>query len=170
MTGCRRPVASEKALLRLRNTAPDGKDRLLWRWLKGAATTTADFGNPLTGTGYALCAYDGNADLILSATASAGGTCGAGGRPCWRANAGGYRYVDKDLTPDGLLQVVLKSGPAGKAQIKVAGKGALLGFPTLPIADLPVTVQLVSSADTCFEAVYSATFRNDTQQLKAKAD
>ena len=83
-----------------------------------------------------LCAYDGNAQPHPRDERARGGP--AGGAPCWRANASGFRYVDKDLTPDGLLQVVLKAGPSGKAQIKVKGKGGLLGLPTLPIADLPV--------------------------------
>ena len=127
------------------------------------------FGNPVATTSYALCAYDGNANLILETSAPAGGVCGSG-RACWRANASGFRYVDKDLTPDGLLQVILKAGTSGKAQIKVTGKGGLLGLPPLPIADLPVTVQLQSSDGPCFEAVYGSTFRNDGGQFRAKAD
>lgn len=65
---------------------------------------------------------------------------------------------------------MLKSGSNGKAQISLKGKGDLLPDPTLPISDLPVTVQLVSSAGQCWTATYGTSFRNDGQQLKARAD
>jgi hypothetical protein len=168
---CRPPAVSGKARLQLRNTSPDTKDRLQWKWLKGTATAKADFGNPTATTGYALCVYDGNSNLIANATMPAGGSCNAASpRPCWRENARGYRYVDKDLTPSGIQQLVLKAGPDGKAQIGLKGKGVLLPDPALPISDLPVTVQLVSSAGQCWTATYHTTFRNDGQQFKAKAD
>ena len=32
--------------------SPDSKDRLQWKWLKGTATSVADFGAPLTATDY----------------------------------------------------------------------------------------------------------------------
>ena len=91
-------------------------------------------------------------------------------RPCWRENGRGFRYVDRDGTPDGIAQLTLKSGAAGKAQIQVKGKGALLPDPVLPVSDLPVRVQLVNGAGQCWEATYGTTLRNDSQQLKAKAD
>jgi hypothetical protein len=169
--GCRAPAVPGKAQLQLRNASPDTKDRLRWTWLKGAATTVADFGNPLTTTGYALCIYDGNDERIVAASIPAGGTCNAKSpRPCWRANGRGFRYVDRDLTPDGIGQLVLKSGADGKAQIGLKGKGGALPDPTLPIADFPLRVQLVNANGVCFEATYSTSFRNDAQQLKARAD
>ena len=60
-------------------------------------------------------------------------------RPCWRENGRGFRYVDKDLTPNGIQQLVLKAGTDGKAQITLKGKGRVAPDPTLPISDLPVT-------------------------------
>src|SRR6266849_1461822 len=48
-TGCRRPTLSRRALLQLRK---NGGNRLLWKWTRGAATSLADFGNPLATTGY----------------------------------------------------------------------------------------------------------------------
>ncbi|MEO6028931.1 MAG: S8 family serine peptidase [Candidatus Binatia bacterium] len=168
---CRPPAVAGKARLQLRNTSPDSKDRLQWKWIKGSATAKAEFGNPTASTGYTLCVYDGNANLIANAALPAGGSCNAASpRPCWRENAKGFRYIDKDLTPSGIQQLVLKAGPNGKAQINLKGKGDLLPDPTLPISDLPVTVQLVSSAGQCWTATYGTTFRNDGQQFKAMAD
>ena len=170
-SGCRAPVVSGKARLQLRNGGSENKDRWQWKWLGGAATTQADFADPTAGTGYALCIYDGSASLIASAAIPAGGSCNAKSpRPCWRASGRGFRYVDKDRTPNGIQQVVLKAGSAGKAQIIVQGKGALLPHPALPIADLPVTVQLVSGAGQCWAATYGSSLRNDGEQFKARAD
>jgi len=122
-------------------------------------------------TGYALCLYDGNDNLMATAQAPAGGTCNAGSpRPCWRENPKGYRYTDKDLTPNGLQQILLKAGPAGSALVKVKGKGALLPDPTLPVSTLPVKVQLVNGAGRCWQATFSTTLRNDGQQFKARGD
>jgi hypothetical protein len=168
VAGCRRPVAPGRSLLQMRNVAVNAKDRLQWKWNAGAATTVADFGDPRTATDYALCAYDGHGALLASASAPAGGDCA--GRPCWRATASGFRYVDKALTPNGIRQVVLKAGPAGKAQIGLQGQGATLGLPALPITSLPVTVQLTSSDGACFEAGYSTTLQNLGDRFKAKSD
>jgi hypothetical protein len=171
-SGCRRPIAAKGALLTLKkNPADPSKDRLFWKWGKGAATTKGDFGIPPTSTDYELCIYDGNANLILNARAPKGDTCRTNElRDCWKENTKGYRYVDRDLTPDGLQQVQLKSGVAGKAQIVVKGKGANLGMPSLSVMNLPVTVQIVNSGGACWEATYSSTFRNTTTSLKAKSD
>src|SRR5207248_636262 len=46
--GCRAPAVSGAARLQIRNAAADAKDRLQWKWLKGAATLKADFGDPTT--------------------------------------------------------------------------------------------------------------------------
>jgi hypothetical protein len=171
LAGCRAPSVPGKAQLQIRSTSPDTKDRLQWKWLKGSATTKADFGNPLASTSYALCVYDGNANLIAQADVPAGGSCNAKSpRPCWRENGRGFRYIDRDLTPHGVAQLTLKSGVDGKAQVQLKGKGALLPDPPLPISDPPVRVQLVNGVGRCWEATYSTTLRNDGQQLKARAD
>jgi hypothetical protein len=145
------------------------KDKLGWKWIKGTATTTGDFGTPLSSTNYLLCIYTGSTPtLVTSALAPAGGTCA--GKPCWKGKPTGFIYKDKDLTPNGLLQIVLKSGLDGKAKIIVKGKGANLQTPALPISQ-PVTVQLKSSDGVCWEAVYSApATKSDTTVFKDKAD
>jgi acyl-homoserine lactone acylase PvdQ len=170
-TGCRTPSIPGRALLVLKDKAPDTRDGLLWKWLKGATTAKSDFGDPLTTTDYRLCLYDGTAALVAHAEAPAGGTCDARrARPCWRESATGFKYVDRDLTPSGLQKVLLKAGPEGKARILVKGKGALLALPSLPVLDLPVTVQLLNGAGACWEASYGSTLRNQPELFKAKAD
>jgi hypothetical protein len=169
--GCRAPALANKASVILKNKSPDKKDGLTWKWIKGAATTPADLGTPLSTTGYTLCVYDASANpqpLIL-AMAPPGGTCH--GKPCWKTVKGGFKYGDKDLTPDGLSFLLEKSGAAGAAKVIVKGKGANLGMMSLPLTT-PVTVQLKrnDNPSNCWTATYSTTTKNQSDQLKAKAD
>ncbi len=170
-SGCRLPTVAGKAQLQVIDKTPDQKDRLLWKWQKGAATTVADFGDPLGGTDYRLCLYDGASTLLASASIPAGGSCNVKSpRPCWRSSRSGFRYVDRDLTPEGILQLTLRAGSAGKAQIVLKGKGVLLNTPDLPVQTLPIRVQLVNAGGECWEAIYGTTLRNQEDRLKAKSD
>jgi len=169
-SGCRLPIVAGKATLQVTDKSPDTKDRLQWKWQKGAAAV-ADFGDPTTTTGYGLCVYDGSGALISDAAIPAGGTCNAKSpRPCWRASRSGFRYVDRDLTPAGVQQLTLRAGVAGNAQIGLKARGPLLATPDLPVTTLPIRVQLTSTAGQCWEATYSTTLRNQDDKLKAKSD
>jgi hypothetical protein len=86
----------------------------------------------------------------------AGGLCA--GKPCWRARGTtGFRYADRDATPDGLVALTLKTGVAGQAAITLKGKGGLVPTLSLPLAQSPaVTVQLQRRAGPCWETVLSA--------------
>jgi hypothetical protein len=174
--GCRTPAISQRALLSLKDKTPDDKDALSWKWLKGSITTSADFGDPITTDTYELCIYDGTPSLITHATAPAGGLCNASNpRRCWSANARGFKYKDKDLTPLGLQTIILKEGlEAGTAKILVKGKGVNLDMPaSFPLVQ-PVTVQLKNSSGVCWEATYTAPALKNTAgppgQFKDKAD
>jgi len=89
----------------------------------------------------------------------------------WKTVKGGYKYKDKDLTPDGLLFILQKAGVATKSKLIVKGKGANLGMTTLPLTT-PVTVQLKrnDTPTTCWQATYSTPIKNLSEQFKAKAD
>jgi hypothetical protein len=65
----------------------DGRDKLQWKWIKGATTTKNDFESPLTTTDYLLCVYDAGAP-VSTTLIPAGETCA--GRPCWKETAGAY--------------------------------------------------------------------------------
>src|SRR2546422_1047534 len=45
---CRKPTAPRAAAVVMRNRTADDLDQLTWKWRRGAATATADFGNPLS--------------------------------------------------------------------------------------------------------------------------
>jgi hypothetical protein len=49
----------------------------------------------------------------------------------------------------------------------VAAGGTRLGRPALPIAELPITVQLLAGDGTCLGAVFGEAKRNDERRLKA---
>ena len=66
--------------------------------------------------------------------------------------------------------MLLRVGAAGKASIKIRGKGFHLPLPSMPLA-LPLTVQLTNSeTGVCWEARYTSASRNDAQQLKAASE
>jgi hypothetical protein len=157
------------ALVALKDQADDRKDALQWKWGKGAATMLADLGDPTATTRYDLCIYDGTAALTASAAAPAGGPCGS--RPCWTATNAGFRYLQKALAPNGLQRVDVRSGADGKARILVKGRGVLLSLPSLPVATLPLTVQVANGNGRCWSATYAANIRtNQPGAFKAHSD
>jgi hypothetical protein len=174
--GCRTPAIAQKALLSLKDKTPDDKDLLGWKWLKGAVTAKAEFGDPVTTDTYELCVYDATPSLIMHATAPAGGTCNVlKPKPCWASTKTGFKYNDKDLTPIGVQQILLKEGLVdGAAKIIVKGKGPNLDMPALFPLLQPVTVQLKNSSGMCWEATYSAPASKNTAgppgEFKDKAD
>jgi hypothetical protein len=175
-TGCRTPLVPQKGLLLLKNKSDNAKDQVVWKWIKGSATAKAEFGDPVNGTtGYQLCVYDqtgGVPNLVLDATAPPGGTCNiAKPTPCWKMTKSGFKYKDKDLTPDGVLILTLKEGAASKSKVVLKGKGVNLGMPTSLAIVQPVTVQVSNTLGVCWEATYSApATKNQPDQFKDKPD
>jgi len=174
LLGCRNPFLAAKGKLDIKNDSPDKKDKLLWKWSRGAATFTAEFGSPLTTTEYTACLYDSSGPsmtqrLLLPALMPAAGDCK--GKPCWKQlnNNKGFRYKDPLRTPNGIVTLVLKSGADGKAKISLKGKGAELDAPALPLV-LPVVMQVSNNVGQCWEATYSNALENTAARFKAKDD
>lgn len=169
-TGCKLPLAPLKSSLTIKDSPADTSDLVAWKWSKGDATATAEFGSPTTTDDYALCIFT-SSGLVLQTNAPAGGTCG-GTKPCWKAlNVKGFAYKDADRTPDGVDKVVLKAGLAGKAKTQLKGKGTSLPALPLPLS-LPATVQLQSENGKCWQATFDTPglSRNDTAQFKGKGN
>lgn len=174
-TGCRRPTRPASSTLQLKDGAADARDSLLWKWLSGEATAVGDFGDPLALTDFSLCIFDesaGSPTLLLGATAPAGGTCGADA--CWSpAGTRGFKYKDREATPDGLGSLRLRSGESGTAKVGVKGKGANLPLPGLPVPEpAKLRAQLQASNGECWEATYSpvGVIKNEPGQFKGRAD
>jgi hypothetical protein len=172
VAGCRHSTRPQSSPVKIKSTPVDLGDRLTWKWTYGAATSKADFGTPLTTTGYQLCVYDAAGRTIARASAPPGGDCG--GRPCWKETSTQFAYRSRDRQPNGKprssVRLKLRAGVAGKAKIQLQGRGVHLGLASLPAAQ-PVTVQLKHGDGTCWEAVYDAPAqRNDAVQFKDRAD
>ena len=160
-------LAPGKSQLQIKDASPD-KDQLQWKWLKGAATDLAAFGQPDATSAYQLCLYD-TEGLLYSASIPAGGTCGT--KPCWSAKSTGFQYGSKSLAPDGIAKVLLKAGADQKAQVQVKGKGALLAPPPPPFTNMPLRIQLKRlDAPECWEATFGTAAKNAPGTFKAKSD
>jgi hypothetical protein len=124
-----------------------------------------------TNGGLLGCANQPGTSMALTVNA-AGGTCAT--KLCWSEKTTGFKYKDKDLTPDGMLQILLKEGlTAGKAKIIVKGKGVNLDMPNLTALTSPVTMQIRNvGTGECWGAQYSfpPVIRHDAVIFKDKAD
>ncbi len=140
------------------------KPALHWTWKKGT-TTSADFGDPITGGSYALCLYDGSSTLVGTAQVEGGGLCR--GKPCWKtAGRSGWQYKNPRGTVFGVDKLKIQTG-SGNGALDLRGKHANLPVVPLP-ATLPLRVQLQTSAGSCFEAIYSTAKKNDATDFSAK--
>jgi hypothetical protein len=151
---CLEPTVAAKSRVLIKDNTLDKGDLFVWKWIKGEATTLADFGSPTTTDGYTLCVFDDGTEVFRS-TINPGGACGS--LPCWRLlGSTGYKYINRDRTPDGILKLLLKSGTAGKAKVILKGKGDNLPFPVgfLPMST-PVKVQLSNDTPgTCWQTTH----------------
>ncbi|MFN8544276.1 MAG: hypothetical protein U0807_08715 [Candidatus Binatia bacterium] len=171
-TGCKVATLPGKAKLQFKDKPNDKSDSMLWKWLRGEATTLGNLGDPLATTSYTLCVYDESSAhpaLVFETNLPAAGTCA--GNPCWTSTGVGYTYRDKDATPDGATGGLFKSGAAGDAKAQVKGKGINLNMPSLPLP-LPLRAQARSSGGTCFDTTFTSAGvqKNDGQQFKAKGN
>jgi hypothetical protein len=166
VAGCKQPVTSGKASLLVADGSFNPKrNRLAWKWLKGAATTPGDLGNPTTSSEYQFCVFDetgGTPALVLEATVPPG--------PSWGPTSRGYKFKDRTLVNAGISQIKLKTGAAGAASISVLGKGANLPVPSLPLVQDPRVIVQLLNENTCWEARYGTNRENTSQKFKAKAD
>jgi hypothetical protein len=156
-----------KSKMLIKDTTPDDIDKVIWKWIKGEAVTTADFGDPLATDDYAFCVYDATG-LVMGMAAPAGGTCGT--KPCWKAlNGKGFKYVNKLGTPDGMTKLLLKSGTTGLSKVIMKGKGANIPMPALPLT-LNVQAEIRSANGQCWSTIHTATgtTRNEAGQFKSK--
>ena len=177
---CTLPVKSGKSAFQMKLSSKGPKNnQVVFKWVTGGATTTGEFGDPLTSDGVTLCVYDrsqATPSLLFSANIAAGGTCDT--KPCWKKNkTKGFSFASKTGdTTGGVVNLKLVSGEAGKAKVQAKGKGTALsgrpfGMPQLPL-DVPLTVQVQSETGACWEANFSqaGVDKNDDQQFSGKAD
>jgi uncharacterized repeat protein (TIGR01451 family) len=155
---------AQKMLLSISEKADSTKNKLKWKWLKGAATTQADFADPVTTAEYALCFYSGpTASLVDQVDVSHANL--------WSAiSTKGFKYKDPSLSQDGVQRIVLKGGSQNKSKALMKAKGARLPALGLPImaGDLPLIVQLRNNqTGICWGSSFSSTIKNVPGQFKA---
>ena len=175
--GCRGSVRTGRSVLIVQDHPVDRRDRIVWKWRKGAATSIADFGDPLASDDYALCLYDESASvprLVLAADLPANDACPGSGDDCWaRARAGArvLRYKSTSGIPDGVTRVVLKPGDDGAARITLQARGEDVDVPSLPLA-LPLRVQLQGVHGSCWESRHTAAGarRNDVRIFRGHSE
>jgi hypothetical protein len=162
IAGCR---TAQKSLLLLKNKLDDGRDKLIWKWIKGQPTTLAELQDPLDTANYALCVFDGpGAALRLQMDIPPSGAL-------WSPlGSGGYRYYDFTAAEDGAQRVLLKGSTGAKSKALVRGAGGALEDPLDDSAlALPVRVQLINhETGKCFESTFNSFKRSTTEQFKAK--
>lgn len=158
-------LSALKSLLLIKNNATDdSKDKMIFKWIKGAATTVGDFGVPTGTTNYALCLYAGTAAIAQAVVPPSS--------MFWAPTATGFKYKDKNGTQAGITKILLKAGAAGKSKALVKGKGGNLPDPPAGPLTLPVTAQLVSDANAvCYEGIFDTAdvIKNEAELFKAKA-
>lgn len=157
-----------RSLLKIRNGIDPSADKLLWKWIKGAATQLGEIGDPTTTATYALCLYGGTPVGLL-----AGGELLVPAGANWTTTRSGYRYKDKTASVAGVHRLDLKVAADNASKALLKGKGDALPDPTLPIADaaLPLTVQLLNTGTTvCWESTFgsAAVTTNSGELFKAR--
>jgi hypothetical protein len=146
-----------------------GTDQVAFKWTKGPAITTPNFGAPNGTTAYALCVYDRTATGdVLAYRGRPLPPCAR--TPCWSAVANGWRFRSS-AGPDGVRSIMLKSGASGRSKLVVKAKGAPLALTPTPFAKSPSVVAEVRSSDgACWGATFSTALKNVTGSFSARSD
>jgi hypothetical protein len=151
-----------KTLFLVKDKTDDSKDKILFKFIKGPATSQADFADPISTASYALCIYE-NGALNSSAVVPASATLWS------KIGTKGFKYKDKSGTAAGIQKIILKGSTDAKTKIIVKGKGAALPDPN-PDLTLPVQVQVINGDNSshCWDATYNSAIKNETGLFKAK--
>jgi photosystem II stability/assembly factor-like uncharacterized protein len=169
---CKVPVLSRASTIAITNGADDSRDRLVWQWKKGQATTADELGDPTATTGYRVCVFDndGGPTRPVNVLAPAGGTCN--GKPCWTVSGSGAHYRNPGAASNGLEQVRIQPGRYGFGKVVVKARGPNIGLPSRALSPA-VTLQLVRTDDPtiCWKARFnSGITRQDATTFRAKSD
>jgi len=155
-----------RSKLKYSNAAGDMRDKLLWRWTRGEATTPAEFADPTASAAYQFCVYAeaGGAPALLF-----GADVPASASRWTPLRSVGYRYTDKSAAQDGIARMLLRRGGPMKAKIIVKGAGTALSDPPLPLAPIDgIRVQLTNqTTGVCWESAFPVSGITDRINLTA---
>jgi hypothetical protein len=156
---------AQKNILIIKNKLDNTKDKLIWKWIKGANTTQAEFADPITTANYALCFYGGPSAALI-------GDADVAPSANWKPiSTKGFKYKDTSGAQDGITKVILKGSLSNKSKVLVKGKGNGLPDFTQPFlpADLPIIVQLRNNqTGICWEGSFGSPIKNTEALFKDK--
>ena len=167
-TGCALSTQAGKSKLSFKDNADNTKDQGQYQWKSGAATLLPAFGDPLTpGETFSWCVYS-NGTLVRGSDVPSSGTCD--GKDCWKATGTTGFQFKGDV--EGIAQIKLKAGEAGKASVAVKAKSKLGNFlsPTLPLSTNVVSQLVIDNGvtTTCFQSSFTAPSKNDVASYGSK--
>ena len=166
-TECRGSIRSGAGVLKLKRRDPTMPSSLDWSLRAGAATSIADWGNPLATDSYSLCVYDDN---VLRSVTTMPASVGCDSRACWRQRPTGFRF--KGEGSGARLKLVTKAGADGYTSIRFRGRG--LSAPSPEQVAGPLQVQLVTTGgdiERCWQATFKAPFlKSGPTEVRARAD
>ncbi len=162
---CTTPEKAGASALKMKEKGD--RDSLSWKWGKGPQVTLASLGDPEAGDDYTMCLFfDDGMDVALVAALRA--PAGAG----WQSKDDkGFQYRSASAAPDGVAQLAVRPGEAGKAKVKLKAKGPGLSLPSLGQGPASVTVELRADSGLCLGATMTAPYQaDDPTQFKASSD
>jgi len=98
-------LTAPRTRVQLDNRSGASKDRLKWKWDKGAAFAASDAGMPDTTTSYTLCIYDNTASVSSIAT-----RLDVAPGPSWTQKGSKWRYKDKTRASAGVDKMQIRFG------------------------------------------------------------
>ena len=154
-----------KSLLIIKNKDDDNKDKIIWKYIRGEATTQSDFADPTASADYALCIYAGPTQELKGTVYVAPGSN-------WHiVGTTGYKYLDPNYSSDGTQKVLVKgTGAPGKTKaiLKSRGIGAPDPLAMGQLAD-PVVAQLFNYGNgTCWQGSYTTAVKSTDSLYKGK--
>ena len=165
VVGC--DTGFEKAQLKI-SEKKAGKESIQAKMQKGPAVVVGP-----DVLDYALCIYD-DADVLV-ASVDINGTAGAicDGKPCWKVAGSGLMYGDKAGSEDGVSQLKLAGGAAGKAAVQLkAANNADNRLPTGVASALQTSasakLQFTNSEDGCQEATVTVIKKQSPTEFQAQ--
>jgi hypothetical protein len=155
-SGC---LTAEKPVVAIKNRRNPDKNKLVWKWLGGAATDQADYADPTSTTEYTLCIYD-----HVAGTPGLSGSVAVPSGASWTDRGPkGYTYKDSAAQAVGVRLVRLRTGADTSARIVFKGRGAGLSVPTPVSASRyfeqspSVTIELVATNGSCWSTAFAET-------------
>lgn len=162
---CVAPTRSGGSSLKMKERGDS--DQLSWKWGKAPEVSAASLGDPTAADGWTLCVL-----FDEGTTVSAVATPTAPAGSVWQDKGSrGIAYKQSSGAPDGVRQLLIRPGPAGKAKVKLKARGPALELPTLGQGPDAVIVELHSDTGLCLGATMTAPFQaDDPAQFKDKSD